>query len=193
MKISVPRPSPALVIASLALGLVLGGTAYATGLSVPNSSVGTAQLKNGAVTTKKLASNAVTSSQVKNGSLLSADFKAGQLPAGPTGPQGPAGVPGPRGAQGPAGPPGISGMQRFDVLSSSDSTSPKTAIATCPSGKRPVGGGARVIGSGAGVVSIIENFPDSDAVHWNAKASEVVATAQSWQLQVYALCATVAG
>jgi hypothetical protein len=184
MRISIPRPSPALVIAALALGLVLGGTGYATGLAVPKNSVGTAQLQNGAVTTKKLASNAVTSSQVKNASLLRGDFKPGQLPAGPPGPQGP---------QGPAGPPGISGLQRFDVLSTSNSSSPKTAIAACPTGKRPVGGGARVIGSGANVVSIIENFPDSDTVHWNAKASEVVATALAWQLQVYALCATVAG
>lgn len=184
MRISIPRPSPALVISCVALGLALGGTGYATVLAVPKNSVGTAQLKNGAVTTKKLASNAVTSSQVKNRSLLSADFRPGQLPAGPTGPQG---------AQGPAGTPGISGLQRFDVVTSSSSTSPKTAIATCPSGKRPVGGGARVIGNGANVVSIIENFPDSDTVHWNAKASEVAATAQTWQLQVYALCATVAG
>jgi hypothetical protein len=187
MRISARRPSPSLVIAGLALLLALGGTSYATGLSVPNNSVGTAQLKNGAVTTKKLAANAVTSNQVKNGSLLRIDFQSGQLPAGPPGPRGP------QGAQGPVGPTGISGMQRFDVATSSDSTSPKTAVATCPSGKRPVGGGARVIGNGANVVSIIENFPDSDTVHWNAKASEVVGTAQTWQLQVYALCATVAG
>lgn len=171
MRTSLRRPSPALVVACLALGLALGGTGYATVLAVPKNSVGTAQLKTGAVTTKK----------VKDGTLLKADFKPGQLPAGPAGPQGPAGA------------PGISGLQRFDVLSTSNSSSPKTAIATCPSGKRPVGGGARVIGNGANVVSIVENFPDSDNVHWNAKASEVVATAQTWQLQAYALCATVAG
>lgn len=184
MRISVRRPSPALVLAAIGLALALGGTSYATALAVPSNSVGTAQLKNGAVTTKKLAASAVTSSQVKNSSLLRADFKPGQLPAGPVGPQGP---------QGPAGPPGISGLQRFDVLTSSSSTSPKTAIVACPTGKKPVGGGARVIGNGAGVVSIVENFPDSDTVHWNAKASEVVSTAQTWQLQAYALCATVAG
>jgi hypothetical protein len=171
MRIFLRRPSPALVVSCVALGLALGGTGYATVLNVPKNSVGTAQLKTGAVTTKK----------VKDGTLLKNDFKPGQLPAGSPGPQG------------PAGPPGISGLQRFDVLSTSSSSSPKTAIATCPSGKRPVGGGARVIGNGANVVSIIENFPDSDNVHWNAKASEVVATAQTWQLQAYALCATVAG
>jgi hypothetical protein len=83
-------------------------------------------------------------------------------------------------------------MQRFDVVSASNSGNSKTVIVTCPSGKKPIGGGARVIGTGASVVSITENFPDSDSIHWNAKANEVVATAQSWQLQAYALCATVA-
>jgi hypothetical protein len=183
-RIPLRRPSPALVISCIALTAALAGTSYATVLNVPKNSVGTAQLKssavtnakiaNGAVITAKLAANAVTSAKVLNGTLVAGDFKGGSLPAGP---------------QGPAGSPGISGLQRFDITSASSSTSPKTAIATCPSGKRPVGGGARVIGNGAGVVSIIENFPDSDSVHWNAKASEVVATAQTWQLQAYALCA----
>ena len=63
---------------------------------------------------------------------------------------------------------------------------------TCPTGKRPVGGGARVIGNGAARVSITENYPDADKVHWNARADEVVATALTWQLQAYALGATVA-
>ena len=186
-KIPVRRPSPAIVVACIALGVALGGTSYATVLSVPNNSITTAKIKNGAVTTPKLKNDAVTapkikagavtSSEVKNSSLLAADFRPGQLPAGPAGPQ---------------GPPGISGLQRFDVLSASSSSSSRVVIVTCPSGKRPVGGGARVIGNGAGVVSITENFPDSDGVHWNAKANEVVATPLTWQLQAYALCATVA-
>ena len=179
-RISLRHPSPALVIACIALGMALGGTGYATVLNVPKNSVGTAQLKSAAVTNGKLASNAVTSAKVKNHSLLNADFAAGQLPAGPTGPAG------------PAGPPGISGLQRFDTLSASSSASSRDAIATCPAGKRPVGGGARVVGNGAAVVSITENFPDSDGVHWNARANEVVATPLTWQLQAYALCAIVA-
>ena len=178
------RPSPAMIVACLALGVALGGTSYATVLNVPNNSVTTAKIRNGAVTTpklkngavatSKLAASAVTSSQVRDGSLVSADFQPGQLPAGPQ------------------GPPGISGLERFDLLSPSNSTTPKVAIVACPTGKRPVGGGARVIGSGADRVSITENFPDSDKVHWNARAAEVVATGLTWQLQVYALCATVA-
>jgi hypothetical protein len=66
---SIRRPSPALVIACLALVVTLSGTGYADVLNVPFNSVGIMQLR----------ANAVVSSKVKNGSLLAADFKAGQL------------------------------------------------------------------------------------------------------------------
>ena len=67
---SIPRPSPAMVIACLALVVALSGTSYAVVLALPVNSVGTAQLK----------ANAVISSKVKNHSLLGVDFKPGQLP-----------------------------------------------------------------------------------------------------------------
>jgi hypothetical protein len=89
------RPSPALVVACIALAVSLGGTSYAA-ITLPKNSVGTKQLKK----------NAVISTKVKNGSLLRADFKSGQIPAGPQGPQGPQGPPGSQGNQGIQGPPG---------------------------------------------------------------------------------------
>src|SRR5204863_4820020 len=64
------RPSPAMVIACLALLLALAGTGYAA-ITLPR--------------------NSVTTVQVKDFSLLSRDFKRGQLPTGPQGPAGPAG------------------------------------------------------------------------------------------------------
>jgi hypothetical protein len=64
------RPSPAMVVACLALVFALTGTSYADILNVPVNSVGTVHLK----------ANAVVSSKVKNGSLLAVDFKPGQLP-----------------------------------------------------------------------------------------------------------------
>ena len=88
------RPSPALVVACLALGVALSGTAVAASVALAPGSVGTPQLKN----------NAVTTTKVKNGSLLRADFKANQIPAGAAGPAGPAGPAGAAGAAGPAGP-----------------------------------------------------------------------------------------
>src|ERR671925_438088 len=87
------RPSPATVIACIALTVALGGTSYAA-VTLPRASVGTAQLKK----------NAVVSSKVKNRSLLAVDFKRGQLPRGAQGPQGPAGATGATGATGPIGP-----------------------------------------------------------------------------------------
>ena len=91
------RPSPALVVASVALLVALAGTGYAA-IRLPANSVGTVQLKAGAVTAPK----------VKIHSLLRADFKPGQIPAGARGPAGFPGPPGPVGAPGAAGPAGPS-------------------------------------------------------------------------------------
>ena len=88
------RPSPALVIACLALGVALGGTSYATVLNVPRNSVGTPQLQRNAVKAAKIAPNAVRTGHVLDGTLLTADFKAGQIPQGPKGDKGDAGAPG---------------------------------------------------------------------------------------------------
>jgi hypothetical protein len=89
------RPTPATVIAGIALLVAMGGTGYAA-VSLPANSVGTAQLKN----------NAVISSKVKDHSLKKTDFAANQLPRGA---RGPAGLPGPVGGRGPTGPSGPSG------------------------------------------------------------------------------------
>jgi hypothetical protein len=97
------RPSPAMVVACLALLVALGGTSVAAVNQLARNSVGPAQLRTGAVTNPKLRNNAVNSAKVANRSLLRSDFAPGQLPAGPTGPQGPAGPAGPTGAAGPAG------------------------------------------------------------------------------------------
>jgi hypothetical protein len=97
------RPSPAMVVACVALLVALGGTSVAAVGQLGRNTVGTLQLKNSAVTNAKLRNNAVNSSKVAPRSLLRSDFAPGQLPAGPVGPQGPAGPAGPAGAAGPAG------------------------------------------------------------------------------------------
>jgi hypothetical protein len=66
---SIPRPSPALVVACLALLVALSGTSYARVLNLPFDSVGTMQLK----------PNAVVSSRVRNHSLRAVDFETRQL------------------------------------------------------------------------------------------------------------------
>ena len=93
-------PSPALVIALIALMVALGGTGYAV-TKLPRGSVGAAQVKK----------NAINSTHVRNGSLRAVDFARGQLPAGPQGPQG---------AAGPAGPAGRDGVGDIVTVDSGD-------------------------------------------------------------------------
>jgi hypothetical protein len=86
-------PSPALVIACIALLVALGGTGYAA---------------------FKLPANSVSSVHVRDHSLLGKDFARNvmrQGRPGAQGPQGPAGPAGPAGAQGPAGPSGAAGLK----------------------------------------------------------------------------------
>jgi len=101
----VRHPSPAMIVAIIALSVALTGGSHAAVTKLKRNSVGSAQLR----------PNAVSSNKVKDGSLLAKDFKAGQLPAGPkgdagaAGPAGPAGPQGPQGEQGPTGPQGATG------------------------------------------------------------------------------------
>jgi len=89
-------PSPAMVVACVALFMAGTGAGVAVISALPAGSVGTAQLK----------ANAVISSKVKNHSLKKIDFAAGQLPRGATGATGAIGATGATGAtEGPQGRP----------------------------------------------------------------------------------------
>lgn len=77
-------PSPAMVVATVALFVALGGVGYAA-VTLPRASVGSAQLRTAAVTETKIAdaavrsfkirTNAISTTKVKNDSLLSEDVK----------------------------------------------------------------------------------------------------------------------
>jgi hypothetical protein len=103
------RPSPAMVVALVALVSSLTGGAVAAPLITGDD------IAKNAIAKKHIKKNAVVSKKVKDGSLLSKDFKAGQLPAGATGPVGPVGLAGAKGdtgdtgATGPAGATGATG------------------------------------------------------------------------------------
>jgi hypothetical protein len=62
------KPSPAFVLALVALFVALGGTSYAA-LSIPANSVGSKQLKKNAVTTKKIKNHAVTAAKINTTGL----------------------------------------------------------------------------------------------------------------------------
>jgi hypothetical protein len=171
-------PSPATVIASIALLVALTGTSIAAVENVPRNSVGTRNIKGGAVTSAKIRNGTIVSADVRNRSLLRADFAPGQVPTGPTGPQG------------PAGPPGVSAREQISAETGVSSASPKSITATCPTGKRVLGGGVEISGAGRARVTATENKPSGDT-GWEGEAFEAVATGSGWKLVVHAICANV--
>jgi hypothetical protein len=74
------RPSPAMVVACIALVIALGGTGYAA-TQLPAKSVGQKQLRNGAVGNLAIRDRAITSSKIRNGEVKAADLAKGILPA----------------------------------------------------------------------------------------------------------------
>lgn len=74
-------PSPAMIVALIALFVALGGTTYAA-FSLPGNSVGTTQLKNGAVTEAKIKNGAVSEAKIKNGAVTEAKLKNNAVTSG---------------------------------------------------------------------------------------------------------------
>jgi len=181
--------SPATIIASLALLFSLSGTAVAgaliTGANVKNNSLTGVDVKDGSLGTK----------DVKDGSLLAKDFKAGSLPAGPQGPAGPVGPQGPTGPQGLAGTNGVSGLEIVNVPSGAlNSDTEKSVTATCPAGKKVVGGGGYAIGllGFPDDIGLVASYPVNNGTGWRVVAREINAYAGGWLARAYAVCANVA-
>jgi hypothetical protein len=71
-------PSPAMVVACIALAIALSGVGYAA-IKIPNNSVGTAQLKNNAVSNAKLQGNSVGNGKLQGNSVNGAKVADGSL------------------------------------------------------------------------------------------------------------------
>ena len=195
MRRRIHLPSPAIVVACLALAVSLSGVSYAAAV-LPRASVGTAQLK----------ANAVTSLKVRDGSIRPVDVRAGALPAGPPGAQGakgdtgpkgdkgdkgergpkgeigPRGPAGPQGAAGPAGaagPPGVSGRRARTATFDVPANGTRTGGVQCPAGQRALGGG--VMTSNASHTSVRQSGPAGAVNGWLATVGSTVAvTAHVW-------------
>ena len=76
-----PRPSPAMVVATIALVVAMAGGAYAA-LKAPKNSVVSRSIKNGQVKRPDVAAGAVNGAKVADGSLTGAEIADGSLAAG---------------------------------------------------------------------------------------------------------------
>jgi hypothetical protein len=144
------RPSPALIVALIALFVSLGGTSYAA-LSLPRNSVGTAQLKNRAVTKKKISKKTIASLRGERG---------------PQGPQGPQGATGARGATGAQGLPGVANVYRSTLAISLPASGDVRLNPLCNPGDFATGGGyflnSATLTDAQRDVEVFSNGPDTD-------------------------------
>jgi hypothetical protein len=136
-----PRPSPAMVVALVALFVALSGGAYATSQAL----IGSPQIKNGSIQLVDISAKAKRALKGQRG------------PRGARGTPGTNGLPGPQGTQGPQGPAGAAGAQgpagangTFDPAKVTVREGPTTAIpaddtgtltAECLSGETAISGG----------------------------------------------------
>ncbi len=193
IRISGRRPSPAMIVACIALGVALSGTGIAAvTAALPRNSVGTPQLKN----------NAVTAAKVRNGSLSKADFRSGQLPAGAPGSPGSPGPAGPQGLKGDTGPAGAAGLVGDVTVHSASVSVPaftsvtvyanRSVQANCDSGEKGLGGGTNWDGEGDAtqLVTVLSTpIYDSGAkkvTGWRARGGNDTSSAHTFT--VFVLC-----
>jgi hypothetical protein len=157
------KPSPAMLVALLALFVALGGSSYAA-LSLPKGSVGARQLKK----------DSVTSPKVKGGSLLLSDFRVSERarlrgPQGVPGLQGIQGAPGVQGAPGLKGEPGATNVvvragAPVNILAGGQ----QSVTVSCQPGERAVGGGVGPpLGTTSDLARIIYSLPLSSGGNAN--------------------------
>jgi hypothetical protein len=137
------RPSPATLIAMLALFVALAESSFVEPVrSAATRLVGGMQIKSNAVGGRHMRDNAVGTAEVRNGSLRAQDFDAGQLPQGPKGEAGPAGPQGAVGETGAIGPSGVissAGLVGGPSIPNPDSTTrflAPPATVTVPAGAK---------------------------------------------------------
>jgi hypothetical protein len=154
-------PSPALVLASVALVATLGGTSHAAG------TFGGGGVRDASLTGADLRNGGLAGRDVKDGSLRAGDLARSALPraaggapgpVGEAGPAGAAGEPGPRGPKGERGAPGADGLlpstfvqsERDVVLSSQFKTVVTAPLVVDRAAAVIVRGTARIAGDATG-------------------------------------------
>ena len=125
-------PSPAMVVACLALLVALGGTSYAASQLARNS-VGTIHLKRGAVTGVKVRSNTLTGTQINESRL-------GRVPTAASAATAATATTATTAASAP-----VSRLEYLSAVVAVPGTGAVTrGTVNCPNGLNPTGGGAKM-------------------------------------------------
>lgn len=183
-----------LVLSTTALVVALLGSTpvgeAARDAAFPRNSVGTAQLKANAVTGPKIKNRSVSGAELTLRSITAAHMKPGTLLAGPKGDKGDRGDAGAKGDRGEKGDKGDAGLAGVQVVQSAGVTLPANgtalARATCPTGKRAIGGGGHVAGAAPGIGTISSSIPIGGNQWQAAYKSHSGSAAVIW---AYVVCA----
>jgi len=186
------------VFGLLAVAAVGAGTAYAT-IPDGNGVIHACYQRSGG--SLRVIDSSVTNCGSKETSLNwnVQGAQGPQGPAGPPGPAGPAGTPGaegppgpqgPEGPQGAAGPPGP-GVSQYEVATGIAFLQPgtgDTATASCPTGKKVLGGGFTFFGF-LGELDLAKSSPALDGTSWSVVGKNT--GTQEADLVAFAICAVV--
>jgi hypothetical protein len=192
------RPSPAMVVAFIALLVATGGTSYAV-VRLPARSVATKHLKNGAVTRAKIKNGAVDASKVAANALTGAVIDEATLAPirSALAAQTAARATTSDRATSAANSDHASAASAIDklfyrtatatipVAPSIDQHATGSATAGCDAGQHVVGGGVKV--DDIALTAVIDSYPDAGGTAWTARADNPdVANVHGFT--VYAIC-----
>jgi hypothetical protein len=198
MRNAIRTTSPATVLAGLALFVSLGGVSY----GVATGSINSREIQNGTIQSRDVKDGALQGRDVRNGTVQSRDIRdrairGADVNDGSLGGRDLAeNTLGDREIDEPqldlnrlGGVPAtrfVKNVQRVETATGNDPVTPKVAPpATCPKGKRLLGGGARVVAAAPVPVALTANGPDGGA--WVAAAYATAPTG-NWQLVNVAIC-----
>ena len=198
MKRFVTRPSPATVLAAMALFISLGGVSFAVAAKqiasgqIQNNTIQSRDVRDGALQGRDVANGSVQSRDVRDSALRGVDVNDGSLGGADLADN----TLGDREINEPqldiqvlAGVDAkryVKAVSRVETKSANDATPVKSAPpARCPGRRRIIGGGARVVSAAPVPVALSANGPSGKA--WLASAYATAATG-NWELVNVAIC-----
>jgi hypothetical protein len=193
-KPSTRRPSPALVIAMLALFVALGGTGYAAA----TGSIDGREIKNNTISTNDIRSNTVRGSDVRTNTLTGSDISETRLGKVPSASKADSATSATSAANaaavGGVAPGRLVRDYEYLTASSTDPGASKQVFINCPAGKNVIGGGTAVQGTDAAYVAVdrpISTVPGTAPNQWFGQGEALDGTDTNFTVSATVICATV--